>query len=1682
MAWNSRCKWKPAVALTAPSEPAPCGALPPAPTELSNHAVVALRAAFNAAAAERQIDEAEFGEWVAKQQPRAVDRTSTSMKPAKGSQPARRAPGSPPAPVRPSPRALHAPLAKTSAAPPAQPLPSSSEVLISVRALRRKLNSLYTVVSAARGGGGTDRGPQPLFLRAGGRQNHEPPSARERGRERLLLPRAVIALLNSSAPATLLSWADLMNAGGTPGERATHEQPSAHPPPTREREAAAAAKIQARARGKASRKEGARRANAATTVQRHARGKAARRRAERKAALTASVRTAAGTAAMAEQSAAASVIQRRARDRQQPRALVAPQRTPLPPHRAQQVQRPPLAAARESGAAVAPTGRIGTSACDGAGTGNGADVAPPPAAAPPAGVPAAAAASAPAAALSQPVRGLQRALSVAAGGWAFATLRLQETSVRWVDGASEEKEEDEGSAALAGTRAQPAVEGGTPSGDEARDGARGAAGASMACTLPLKIVLHCAAPAASAAGAGALPELYLGPPGGDRPSTIRWHCRSVRADAWSRARPPAVGVTTSVRLLPPERARAHRGGDAEGRAAAASGAGSCRVGEGAPGLYTVGVRLPQGARGSCGLRLRLELLSLGTAELVELGGAEVGGRAEAEEVEQQQQPATFGTQQAQQAEERGAAAHAAHAAVPEHAPFARAPPAPAAAPALAAQAVGAEAPAEAEADEAAPAADGAAAAQQDGGAHGLPSGMASYRGSLACGLPTGIGECVYADGSRYAGGFWYGRRNGPGTFCTADGSGSVRGLWKEDLPWRAAADGRGAFVANDAGSGVRSVGASAWVAEVWHVGNLVGVFASAQAAGSKPVPPAASPEPAAAAAAADAASELEGAGGAPPLRVFGSAEEAEEAFAAEAGRWCYSHCGGILHGRRHGIGRSEYAVSAAPPRPHGASPPRALLSSLRAGPLGRRRPCGMLRALPSRPLLLLLLHARCAPLLRSESHSAAALLNSRAALLTCAACPPAPLCPLCAQDGCFVEGCWVADSLAAGSPAFGRIRLQQGIYQGGLAPTQGGRGGGVARLVPEGAGAFTLAPSALHAELDARARLTPLAGATLSAVAESAASLPLSSASALQLAQTWRTAQAKAAREQQGEEAEGEEGDAGDEPPPPPPPPQHVGAVAPSLPSPASAAGSAASRGQPAAAVPGAQQPPVTDAPLSPASARSSGGGAEAEAELPPPPAGGSRLVGEWRAGQPFRSEGEGGEAGSAWWRHAPSASLVWYYRGSWQGGLRHGSGTCVYYARRRQAHTANGASTGGAEGSSSRAPPPPPRAGEANAGAQPPEPIATFRGEWRRGRWEGHGTLRTTAPARVLVGEFSGGLRSAAVRVELTPGGCVYSGHLADGLRSGVGMSVERTADGGASGSGGDSGERPPLLEYLGEWADDLPHGVGTRTDRHGIFEGQFAVGVPHGRGVLRASSGAVFRGTWDRGVMDGPGRALPAAGGAEAGGGARRWTEGVWVRGSLDLASVDSGGARLEGGGWYEGGLLEGVPHGKGMARWPNGDTIDGQWAHGEPDPAQTAMCVRTAPNGDRYVGEARGGTSAFPRPHGFGALTTASGDHCEGLWSDGMPLNCAGVVTIDGQRYEGAWRAGVRSGQGRLRWPTGDEYEGQFVDGLPHGRGEHRYADGSRYHGHWQRGLPHGRGRLTEPNGRVVDGEWSEGKQVV
>ena len=66
---------------------------------------------------------------------------------------------------------------------------------------------------------------------------------------------------------------------------------------------------------------------------------------------------------------------------------------------------------------------------------------------------------------------------------------------------------------------------------------------------------------------------------------------------------------------------------------------------------------------------------------------------------------------------------------------------------------------------------------------------------------------------------------------------------------------------------------------------------------------------------------------------------------------------------------------------------------------------------------------------------------------------------------------------------------------------------------------------------------------------------------------------------------------------------------------------------------------------------------------------------------------------------------------------------------------------------------------------------------------------------------------------------------------------------------------------------------------------------------------------------------------------------------------------------GGTYTGELLNGVPHGQGIATWPDGSKYVGEWRDGE----RHGQGLEILENGNKYVGEWKNG-----KPSGFGKAT--------------------------------------------------------------------------------------------------------------
>ena len=119
------------------------------------------------------------------------------------------------------------------------------------------------------------------------------------------------------------------------------------------------------------------------------------------------------------------------------------------------------------------------------------------------------------------------------------------------------------------------------------------------------------------------------------------------------------------------------------------------------------------------------------------------------------------------------------------------------------------------------------------------------------------------------------------------------------------------------------------------------------------------------------------------------------------------------------------------------------------------------------------------------------------------------------------------------------------------------------------------------------------------------------------------------------------------------------------------------------------------------------------------------------------------------------------------------------------------------------------------------------------------------------------------------------------------------------------------------------------------------------------------------------------------------------------------------------YEGYLKDGIPEGKGIALYDNGNTYDGEWHEGV--------------------------------KHGQGIFT----------WPDG-------------RKFEGSFKNDYLCGHGIMCFPGGKRYEGEFLNDQMNGHGIMILSNSDRYVGEWTDGIPSGHFRFYFSDGYFLEGD--------
>ena len=115
-------------------------------------------------------------------------------------------------------------------------------------------------------------------------------------------------------------------------------------------------------------------------------------------------------------------------------------------------------------------------------------------------------------------------------------------------------------------------------------------------------------------------------------------------------------------------------------------------------------------------------------------------------------------------------------------------------------------------------------------------------------------------------------------------------------------------------------------------------------------------------------------------------------------------------------------------------------------------------------------------------------------------------------------------------------------------------------------------------------------------------------------------------------------------------------------------------------------------------------------------------------------------------------------------------------------------------------------------------------------------------------------------------------------------------------------------------------------------------------------------------------------------------------------------------------------------------------------------------------RYVGQVVNGL-----PEGKGIRYWNDGERYEGDFRNGKREGKGIYYYKDGDRYEGDHRNGKAEGKGIYYYNNGDRYEGDFRNDNREGKGIMYYNNGNRYEGDWRNDKREGKGIYYYKNGK-------------
>ena len=127
-------------------------------------------------------------------------------------------------------------------------------------------------------------------------------------------------------------------------------------------------------------------------------------------------------------------------------------------------------------------------------------------------------------------------------------------------------------------------------------------------------------------------------------------------------------------------------------------------------------------------------------------------------------------------------------------------------------------------------------------------------------------------------------------------------------------------------------------------------------------------------------------------------------------------------------------------------------------------------------------------------------------------------------------------------------------------------------------------------------------------------------------------------------------------------------------------------------------------------------------------------------------------------------------------------------------------------------------------------------------------------------------------------------------------------------------------------------------------------------------------------------------------------------------------------------------------------------------------------------RYEGQLVNG-----KKHGKGVQTLSSGERYVGDWSNDRKHGRGVTFYANGDKYDGEYANGKKQGRGFYSMASGQRYVGYWRDDRINGYGIYSTNDGNIYKGEFNDGRRHGRGTLTNTSGREITGEWRHDQLV-